>query len=159
MVPVFDLSNHDTLQGTHQAFHRLERQGDSVPSSSAASKGYLDMFGRRTPRGNSSRDAPPTDEFFISYGEKSNRSLMEQYGFTTPGNPHDRLGDWLIPGLLPCDRAADELVSRDRVMAALSRLLLANRAGGGRLQLEQEGQGDRRLQAVACGLIKSAGCG
>ena len=120
------------------------------------------MFGRRTPRGNSSRDAPPTDEFFISYGEKSNRSLMEQYGFTIPGNPHDRLGDWLIPGLLPGDRAADELVSRDRVMAALSRLLLANRAGGGRLQLEQEGQGDRdtrRLQAVACGLIKSAGCG
>jgi hypothetical protein len=31
----------------------------------------------------------PGDQIFISYGAQSNDSLLQYYGFTEPGNPHD----------------------------------------------------------------------
>lgn len=34
---------------------------------------------------------PAGQEALITYGNKSNRRLFEQYGFSVPGNPFDRI--------------------------------------------------------------------
>lgn len=163
MVPIFDLANHGILHEANDSYHSLGRKDASVDAPFDS----IDMFGRRILGSDPSRK-----EFCISYGEKGNRVLMDQYGFTVAGNPHDQICDWLDPGLLPTDIAADERVSRDRVMAAASRLTdralscLNQTSTAGtvtgpvrihfhRKEIEED---VRRLQTAARCIIKLAGC-
>jgi hypothetical protein len=68
----------------------------------------VDMFGSR--KQSLAQACAPSSvgreeaEFCISYGEKGNRTLMEQYGFVVPANPYDGFEDWLQPasGWLMC---------------------------------------------------------
>jgi hypothetical protein len=57
------------------------------------------MYGKSPSSSNHVHDA--VSEFVISYGEKSNRVLMDQYGFVLHGNQFDRLEDLMPQLVLP----------------------------------------------------------
>ena len=163
LVPFFDLANHDARQGglARHCLRALDgvhsngssRMSDEHTSAEKDSAGWqtLDMLGMRPARttrhddhgpdsspsiSNSSRDMQHSScEFFISYGEKGNRALMEQYGFAVQGNPYDRLEDWLPlwgkrSGRFSMHASSRQCVGRDSIEAAAARLLGGNVLGG-----------------------------
>ncbi|GAX84836.1 hypothetical protein CEUSTIGMA_g12257.t1 [Chlamydomonas eustigma] len=200
LVPFFDLVNHGT-EGADLARHGLQlvdhNSGDVADSSSAALRGTtsravrhrkdssitddestnsncvaVEMFGKH-----STSSEHISSEFLISYGEKSNRALMHQYGFVLHGNPFDRLEDLMPQLVLPSHLR----VRKQRVLHSqkeLEKKLISSheRRAGYYTGLDGEwdvfgSRGDeedsllqvldaqatiRRLRAAAAGIIKTA---
>mmetsp|Transcript_27678 Transcript_27678/g.71300 ORF Transcript_27678/g.71300 Transcript_27678/m.71300 type:complete len:662 (+) Transcript_27678:19-2004(+) len=95
VVPIFDLANHrhgavvgarlqPSFVGSSMELHTY----DVFSCSSNSSAGEL-ALGRQ--RGGGSPGPEARVHFFSNYGDKGNRDLVDQYGFTVPGNPLDRL--------------------------------------------------------------------
>ncbi|GBF87320.1 hypothetical protein Rsub_00031 [Raphidocelis subcapitata] len=72
------------------------------------------------------------EEVAISYGEKSNSELLEQYGFVLEGNPHDRLDLSGLDAFLPQQTAPGAAPQRmPRAALAAAAAAAAARAGEG----------------------------
>ncbi|KAF5834261.1 hypothetical protein DUNSADRAFT_9173 [Dunaliella salina] len=95
VVPIFDLANHRhgavvgaRLQPSFVG-SSIELHTHDVFSCSSNSSGGELALGRQRGGG------PPVPEarvhFFSNYGDKGNRDLVDQYGFTVPGNPLERI--------------------------------------------------------------------
>jgi len=82
-VPYLDIANHQAKAPTTHGIVYNSSSGSGGASAASSSSGFFEL----------SSDAAyaPGQEVLISYGEKDNRQLMEQYGFVLAGNPFDRL--------------------------------------------------------------------
>jgi hypothetical protein len=86
-VPFFDLANHSAQADT---FHELDPSGTCFDLYSRSQPGDAEVAAEAA--ASSAAAAPAAQqEFFISYGKRSNAQLMELYGFVLQGNPLDRL--------------------------------------------------------------------
>jgi hypothetical protein len=74
LVPYFDQANHSFAS---KASHEFEEDTDRVVMIDGADAGIVER------------------EFYITYGDKSNRQLQCQYGFIVTANPHAVLEDIL----------------------------------------------------------------
>lgn len=110
VVPLLDVANHATTAPT--CTHSLAQDGGSIELTWEAAVG-----------GNSSgsKQRAACTELLVSYGEKSSRQLISQYGFSLPNNPHDRVPFRRVAGTAAAHAAAP-CVSNSAVAAAGSRL-------------------------------------
>eukprot|EP00798_Chlamydomonas_sp_ICE-L_P006177 gene6177-2792_t len=120
LVPFLDLANHHhQSQGSHHVnfstnaflLTRSEASADKLVSDRPISRA-AECMQEQEENGHSEH------EFFITYGAKSNRQLMDQYGFVVRGNPYDRLDlGAMTRELMAAREAADGeqvlLISRD----------------------------------------------
>ena len=104
--PLGPLAKEGSSLGTDESAACKTDEPPQAPGSDDLQNGPMawasaDMYGSRKElsagAGVPYAEGEMEDEFCISYGEKGNRALMEQYGFVVPANPFDGLEDWLQP--------------------------------------------------------------
>jgi hypothetical protein len=132
LVPVLDLANHAPGAATSHGLAAADGEG-------AAASGAFQLWGPPLPGalGTSDGDGGGGGQLFISYGDKANAQLMHQYGFSIPGNPHDRLSFGppppggprlrreLLANALAAVGAGDDAAGKARLAAAMASLLKA----------------------------------
>ncbi|KAF6265769.1 hypothetical protein COO60DRAFT_761544 [Scenedesmus sp. NREL 46B-D3] len=101
MVPVLDLANHTCRSDCHHAidynagrFNLYTSNGGGSRTASRGSSSSSSSSGSASQQsdiGGIAVDQAGQQEVLITYGEKDNRHLMEQYGFIVSGNPYDRV--------------------------------------------------------------------